>query len=65
MKTIVVTLDKEHPDGEAIFGQARSSKPAGWWRFRQRRYMVLEEMHYIKKLLIIYMRPREDRPTTH
>lgn len=21
--------------------------------------------HYIKKLLIIYMRPREDRPTTH
>ncbi len=44
MKTIVVTLDKEHPDGEAILRAGEIIKPAGWWRFRQRRSTDWAEM---------------------
>ena len=43
MKTIVVTLDKEHPDGEAILRAGEIIK-AGWWRFRQRRSTDWAEM---------------------
>lgn len=67
MITKKIIVDQSYYN-DKVKGLVKSSVPADWWHFPLKRYMVLEGMHWIKRLLKIYMakgRPSDNPLIVH